>query len=447
MKSTVALGLVLTLAVAISPGAAAQVAGTPVEKEDGSLPEQPAVEPVGHEAPEGQRPEGDPAEGDPQEPSTPDQPPIFAEAADPAESGDPPEAAEQDTPAAETTESVEAAPSPAEPPRPPRYDVCDVTSPDGEATLDRVRREMFESVCKSAQWFDGFFGNRRFDEEARQTHGRAQLRMVWDEHDELEVDGRFKVRFDLPNLDHRVNAFFGREDEEDFVSGVDEGITFLPDFFRQEGREEWILGLGYRPVGSDRSQTDFDVGVDVDTPLEPFARGRYRRYWLFGDRNLLRAQETLYWTSQRGFGSTTHLDVERPVGQRALVRWNGRGTVDQEAEGLDWYTGLTLYHGFGPDQAVALTLGADGETDDEVPLHEYGARVTYRRRMLREWFFGELIGGVSWPRDDLLEQRETALHFGFGFEIQFSGEDLGVGQRRPPRRPAPGQAPDSTQAP
>lgn len=313
----------------------------------------------------------------------------------------------------------------------PSGDICEVSAPADEPRLDQLRREMFETVCESARWFDGFFGSRRYDEEARKTHGRAQLRLVYDEHDELEVDGRFRARYELPNLDNRVNAFLGREDEEEFVSGVDEGFDFLPDFFRQEGREEWILGLGYRPVSGDRRQTDFDVGVEVRTPLEPFVRGRYRQYWLIGDRNLLRFQESLYWTNVRGFGGTTNLDFERPIGERFLIRWGNRGTLDEESEGLDWYTGATLYRGFGPDQALALSLGWEGETDDEVPLHEYGARLTYRRRMLREWFFGELIGGVSWPRDVPMEPRETSWHFGFGFEIQFSGEDLGVGEAQP----------------
>ena len=110
------------------------------------------------------------------------------------------------------------------------------------------------------------------------------------------------------------------------------------------------------------------------------------------------------------------------------MRWGNRGTLDEVSEGVEWFSGLTFYHGFDANNAVALSLAAEGETDDEVPLHEYGSRVTYRRRMLRDWFFGELIGGVSWPRDAPDEDREAALHFGFGFEIQFSGEDLGVGR-------------------
>lgn len=296
--------------------------------------------------------------------------------------------------------------------------------------LDHFREELFETVCEAAAEFDGFFGNRRFDEEARRTYGRAGLRLLWDEHDGVELDGNLKVNVDFPNLDHRVNAFLGREDRESFLSGDEGNLDFLPTFFEREGREEWLVGFGYRPVSSSRNSLDFDVGIDVDSSIDPFARTRYRHFWLVGDDNLLRARQTVYYTNEKGLGSGTRLDFERPVGQRSLVRWSGNITFDDETEGGDWDAGITLYHGFSPDRAIAWFIGVDGETKREVPLEDYGTSVTYRQRMLREWFFGELVTGVTWPRDTLAEQREMAFHVGFGFEIQFSAKDLGVGRRR-----------------
>ncbi|HVS04014.1 MAG TPA: hypothetical protein VMT16_14710 [Thermoanaerobaculia bacterium] len=337
------------------------------------------------------------------------------------------------TPPADDAPDPEAAPAgEAEPSGDDEPDPCRVERPGDEPWLDHMRREIFETVCNTARRFDGFFGNRRFDEEAQRTHGRVQLRVLWDELDELDVDGRLRVRVDLPNVDERVNAFFGRETEGDFLTGSSGELDFLPDFFRREGDQEWLLGLGYRPVGNARRRTDFDVGIDLDTPIEPFVRGRYRQFWMVGDRNVLRLQETLYWQNQRGVGTTTRVDLERPVGQRMLARWANRGTFDESTEGLSWESGVTLFKGFGPNQAVAWFVGLHGSTDAEAALAEYGTRLTYRRRMLREWFFGELIGGVTWPRDDLVADRQAAWHFGFGFEIQFSGEDLGAGLRQRP---------------
>lgn len=308
-------------------------------------------------------------------------------------------------------------------------DPCEVSRVGQEATIDKWRREIFETICESAARFDSFFGNRRFDEEARRTHGRAGVRLIWDEHDSLELDGTLRVNVDFPNLDHRVNVFLGREDRSDFVSGSERDLGFMPTFFQREGGQEWLLGLGYRPLSNERNSLDFDVGADVDSKFDPFIRSRYRHYWLIGNDNLLRARQTIYYSEEKRLGSGTRVDFERPFGERSLARWSGNIVFDDETEGGDWDSGITLYHGFSPNRAISWFIGVDGETGRDVPIRDYGTRVVYRQRMLREWFFGELITGVTWPRDNLEEQRERAFHIGFGFEIQFSGEDL-IGRNR-----------------
>ena len=306
---------------------------------------------------------------------------------------------------------------------------CAVEQSVDEPRLDKFRREVFERVCESAFWFDGFFGSQRFDEEARRTRGRIGARVIYDEFGGVEFDGDLKVRVDLPNLEHRMNAFLGREDQQDFLGGRERQLDFIPTFFQREGEQDWLLGLGYRPGGlSKRSALDFDVGIDVGSPIDPFVRAQYRYLWPVGNEGLLRARQSLYWTNERGVGTGTRVDYEKPTGSRTLVRVVGNVIHDDVTEGLDWETGATLYHGFTNDHAISWFVGIDGETGRDVPIEIYGTRFTYRQRMLRDWFFGELITGVTWPKDDPLLDREMAWHFGFGFEIAFSGEDLGIGR-------------------
>ncbi|MDX1631253.1 MAG: hypothetical protein R3234_05295 [Thermoanaerobaculia bacterium] len=301
-------------------------------------------------------------------------------------------------------------------------DPCEVPSMRDEEWLDRMRRGVYETVCGSARWFDSFFGEQRFDREAQRLHGRLRVRAIHDDFEGFDQDVSLRANVDFPNLDRRVNAFLGREDEEDFFRGRSEEFDLLPEFFRQADEREWLLGFGYSPVGGAREKFDIDGGIEVHFPLEPFVRGRYRRYWVFGDRHLVRFRETVFWRNQKGFGNTTGLEAERILGPEMLVRWGGRGTIDQSTEGVEWETGITLYHALNRDNALAYFLGANGETDADVPLREYGGRITYRRRMFREWFFGEILAGITWPREELYQERDTAFHVGFGFEIQFGNE-------------------------
>ena len=300
---------------------------------------------------------------------------------------------------------------------------CDVPSDPDEALLDRMRRGVFETVCGSAQWFDEFFGDRRFDEEARKTHGRLRLLTVYDEFEGFDAKIRLRAEVNFPNLDRRVNAFLGREDEEEFLRGDDTAFgEFLPDFFREAEDQDWLLGLGYSPVGTARQKFELDAGVEVRTPLEPFVRGQYRRYWVFGGQHLVRFRESVYWRNQRGVGTSGSLDVERVVGTNKLLRWEGRASIDEATEGVEWRSAVILYQGFGEDKALAYRFAWDGETDHDVPVRRFGPQVTYRQQMFREWFYGEIVAGVTWPKEEIGQDRDASFNIGFGAEIRFGNE-------------------------
>jgi hypothetical protein len=106
---------------------------------------------------------------------------------------------------------------------------------------------------------------------------------------------------------------------------------------------------------------------------------------------------------------------------RLLMRWSVVGTYGQETEGVDyrlytiWYQNLS-----SSGRALAYELFVAGETDEEVPVEEYGLRAVFRRPLGgRDWLFGEIIGGYTFVRESLDRDREGSYLFGFGVELLF----------------------------
>ena len=95
------------------------------------------------------------------------------------------------------------------------------------------------------------------------------------------------------------------------------------------------------------------------------------------------------------------------------------GTVSEATDGLDWRSATVLYQNLGSRSALAYELFLRGSTGSEIGVREYGARGVYRRPLRREWLFGELIGGYTWPRESLDERRQGSVLFGFGIELLF----------------------------
>jgi hypothetical protein len=293
-------------------------------------------------------------------------------------------------------------------------------APPENAMVDRARDRLYRTACGAARWFDGLFGDQAHPDAARNVTGRAEVSVIGSEFEGARFRGRFNLRARFPNLEERVEAFLGRDDEDEFVRDRTQGLALRSQFLDLEGSDSWLAGLGYSLPGSYRQRTDFRVGGRVSTAPEIFVQGRHRRNWFLSERNVLRFRETIFWTNRDGFGSTTGVNFDRLLSKNLLVRLGNVGTWSEASEGLDWRSALIFYQHLRDDRALAYEAFTRGKTDAEVPVREYGLRTIYRQSILgRSWLFGELVLGYSWPQERLDEPREGSAAVGFGIEMLY----------------------------
>ncbi|MEO7793660.1 MAG: hypothetical protein ABIV06_02715 [Thermoanaerobaculia bacterium] len=319
---------------------------------------------------------------------------------------------------------AEAAASDAPPPPPevrPYRGPCKVISSADEPYIDDAHRKLYETLCGAALWFDGLFGERNEHaiDAARNTSGRLEISALNSDYEGTKVRVRGNLRVDFPNLDRRLNAFIGRDDEDDFIQDRSEGLALRSQFLDFADQNRWLAGLGYSLPGTYKQRTDFRLGGKLGSEPEIFAQGRYRRNFLINRRNLFHFRETVFWTNRDGFGTTTSLDFDHVVKRTMLIRWGNIGTVSESTDGLEWRSALLMYQNLRRDgQALAYEAFIRGETANEVALTEWGARTIYRQPLMgRAWLAGEVVLGYSWPRFKLVDAREGSLTVGLGLEI------------------------------
>lgn len=324
----------------------------------------------------------------------------------------------------ETVPSADSSTAPSEPAppaaavEPSLRELCREGEPVEQDLLDNSRRMLAETFCGATLWFDGLFGQPDV-ENARSVSGRVELSTIYTEADGAEPRARLRLKYDLPNLDRRVNLFLGRDDRDDFVQGRQEGFAIRSSVFGVETDDRWLAGLGYSPPGRWQERLDFRVGGRLSSAPEVFVQGRLRRNVFLGERSVWRLRETVFYENRDGFGSTSSADFDYVLRRTLLFHWGTVGTVSEATEGLDWRSATVLYQNLGSRSALAYELFLRGSTGADIDVREYGARTVYRRPLNREWLYGELIGGYTWPRESLDEQREGSALIGFGLEMLF----------------------------
>jgi hypothetical protein len=290
--------------------------------------------------------------------------------------------------------------------------------PPGGAWIDWLQRNVYRSVCLTALWFDDFFGDERVVSEREGTWGRVRAGVAWDERDDLDGTFRLRAKLALPRMERRLHAVIGRDDSERESGEGLGGADGIPEAFR-EGDQDWLTGLEYEPIRSDRHDVDFGLGVRLSTPIDPYARVRYRLQQPLSARWLLRQQVTPFWRDSTRFGLGSRTDLDLSVRPGLLLRLNGTAQITDRSEGVDWQAGPTLYQRIGEGRALAYRVVGERSTDSREMSPVYRVETLLRQRLFREWLVLELQPHLEWRHPSPQEPRELVPGFGVGIEMRF----------------------------
>lgn len=325
--------------------------------------------------------------------------------------------------------SVPAGPEATPPPGPPLaaakppaeanpFERCSHPDDTDAGVLDDASHLLHETVCGSALWFDGLFGQGDLA-AARRAHGLLEASVGHTEYDGTKARVRFNARVELPAMKRQLSAFVGRDDDEGFVRDRSEGLGLRSQFPSVADEDEWLAGLGYGLPEARRFKFDFRVGARGVRDPTVFARARFG-YTAYSDyENLAYLRVTPFIDNKVGLGLTGSVDLDHALTASTLLRWGTAATVSEKVPGLDWRTATIAYQNLGQLRAVAGELFVRGLTAAGESIPEYGTRAIYRHPLFGARLFAELVVGYSWLQFDPAVPREGSFGTSFGLELPF----------------------------
>jgi hypothetical protein len=303
-----------------------------------------------------------------------------------------------------------------------RLDPCEQFDASETAWLDKQQVFVYRTVCGATAWFDGFFGDRRYEQASGNTFGRITVGGYWDERNGWNSKVRFRAKFALPSIRRASSLVIGRGDEQDLIEERDTSGSNPAPVSTVSGEDDsTFVGVAFDGARKLGRALSFSAGVKLGNPIDPYAKIRYRRLWQVSDRNMVRFRPIVYWRYEEGLGATMALDFDHVLSNQFLIRWSNFGNIseDETVEGVDWGSTLFLFQAKSIQRAFTYSVFGRGETDAEITFQNAGFEVRYRERIYDDWLFLEFGGGVSWPRYLREEQREANIGAGIKFEGYF----------------------------
>ncbi len=279
--------------------------------------------------------------------------------------------------------------------------------------LDTTRDYVHGAVDWAAREVDSWFGDKPFEQGGR-VAGAIGLSFLWRQDEGIDWLTRFRVRLNLPNVRDKAYFFIGRDNEREVITDRPDGFT-RREQLREETRDDqsFFAGLGTQLGDLISLRAGFRGG------LKPYAQARYRKLWDLGERNEAEFKETIFWTRDDGFGSTTALYFEHLLGPALALRWQAAATWAQETEGVEWGSSIGAYKGFGQQRQLSVEALVSGETGGDAEVSEYGVRTRWEQPIYKDWLLTELILGYFWPRRNSITERGRTWAVGAGLQMRF----------------------------
>ncbi len=182
----------------------------------------------------------------------------------------------------------------------------------------------------------------------------------------------------------------------------------------------------YRTPPKQGSRFDAGAGVRVRLPIDPYVKGSY--IYETGDSmaGLFSFRQTVFWQNSQRSGTTSRFDLEKAVRRGSVAPALDHLRLDlRDARKASTATPPSRRCADFPDRrALAFEVGMDGESDAEVPLHEFGFKAAYRQSIARDWLIMEVRTSLTWPREEIEQPRKPSWGLGIGFEMFFGTDEF-----------------------
>lgn len=302
------------------------------------------------------------------------------------------------------------------------------TNPDTDSSggqwVNRAQQDLSAALSESGMLLDRLFGVQQDARAYQQASGSIAPALLWDEFHGTQPQIRFRADLPMPGLNQRFAAFIRRVDPDEYVTERAADSGAFPRQYGPAGEDETLLGMAYHGRVREGGRFEAGAGVRISMPLDPYAKASYVYHLGTAERGLLSLRETAFWQKSGQLGLTSRVDIGRLFGQRSAVLWTGSGTISQRLPGVRGYSTLMAQRLFPPHRAVAFALELSGDTNAEVPLHDYGANIAYRQRVLREGLVLEIRSNLTWPKEWRRQQRKITPGVGLGFEMFFGSREF-----------------------
>ncbi len=246
-----------------------------------------------------------------------------------------------------------------------------------------------------SQRIDYFFGKETIYEESTESFVSLKAFTLYDRDDALSLDGRFRVKLNLPRTEDRFQLQFASPDNQQ--SEETEGY---------QGTQTTASGvkasLHYVLQRTRRWNVSISPGIKLRTPPDSYLKLRIRRSFglVAWDARIIQSFE---WHDATGYGSRSTFILDRTFLDDFLFRLKSEGYRNEEEfahRDFQISQKAVLYYQWSSRSVISAAAGLYGKTEPSWQDERYFCSVSWRKNIHKGFLFLELRPQVDFAREN-----------------------------------------------
>ncbi|WP_052730033.1 hypothetical protein [Photobacterium halotolerans] len=265
--------------------------------------------------------------------------------------------------------------------------------------LEDTQTSLSETIIDMSSNIDHFL-SLDDDEEPmiNESYLRIRIQPNYSHREYFEFDSSVSLRMDLPHTEKNWKLIF-ETDPEDFESLEDKERGLVET--TRTGNRGAIGGvrLESRQVGE--WYADFDIGLKLRLPLDPFTRAHFRRVDKLGAGWTALLQQEVFYFHSRGPGSVTSADFYYAVDPTELTILRAGTSAQFLDDDNNWqFVNLAeIYDRVSSRNLFTYTIGVSANSRPDLAVENAWVAFSWQRRLHKNWLYMKLTPTINFQEE------------------------------------------------
>lgn len=274
-----------------------------------------------------------------------------------------------------------------------------------EKTTD-YRKSIHNSIINTSSNVDNFFFEDKLKNvDYNEAYGLLELSISQNQHEDIQIDQKFKVKLKLPRLKENIHLEVESDDER-------ESIDFIENKTSNSKKDNINFAIAHYKKLQNDINIQTKIGLKIKSTFDPFIKVSADKTIEYNDTYYTISQ-SLKESKRKELESTTYFKIDKPLTNKYSVHnYNQHYWQSKNKEDNEFYSSLYLNQTLSNQSYIRYTLYSNIDNiNSNMKVKRYAAQIKYRH-FLKKWLYIDTI-----PENYYKRELDFKPRYGIKFNI------------------------------